>query len=282
MRRWRPAQRVCHDRPTRAGLDSRVRAAALSIVTLALAGCSVPVAGGLDETQANRVVVALDRAGVVGDKEPDPAAEGRFRVSVERDEAPRAIAALREEELPAPAPPGLLESMGKGALIPSQLTEHAQYVGGLAGELERTLATVEGVLLARVHLSLPESDPLREGPRTKATAAVLLKYRGATPPIDALEVKRLIAGAAPGLLTDDVAVVMVSRPAPSGAGDRSLAKLGPITTTHASMRILRAAMGAVLAVAVALVAVVLALWSRLRRVRTGLEEAPQARQVRRA
>lgn len=259
-----------------------MRAAALSLLALALAGCSVPVAGGLDETQANRVVVALDRAGVVAEKDADPAAEGRFRVSVERDEAARAIVALRDEELPAPTAPGLLDSMGKGALIPSQLTEHAQYASGLAGELERTLSTVEGVLTARVHLSLPESDPLREGPRAKATAAVLLKYRGANPPIDALEVKRLIAGAAPGLAPDDVAVVLVSRPAPSGAGDRSLAKLGPITTTHASMRILRAVTGAVLAVAVALVATVLALWTRLRRLRAGLEEAPPARQVRRA
>lgn len=259
-----------------------MRAAALSVLAFSLAACSVPVAGGLDETQANRVVVALDHAGVVAEKESDPAVEGRFRVSVERDEAPRAIVALREEELPVAAAPGLLDAMGKGALIPSQLIEHAQYVSGLAGELERTLGTVEGVLTARVHLSLPEPDPLREGPRSKATAAVLLKYRGATPPIDALEIKRLIAGAAAGLVPDDVAVVMVSRPAPSGAGDRTLAKLGPITTTHASMRILRAATGAVLAIAVALVATVLALWSRLRRLRAGLEEEPQARQVRRA
>jgi type III secretion protein J len=242
----------------------------------------VPVAGGLDETQANRIVVALDRAGVGAEKEPDPAVEGRFRVSVERDDAPRAIGALREEELPALTAPGLLDAMGKGALIPSQLTEHAQYESGLSGELERTLSTVEGVLTARVHLSLPEADPLREGGRHKATAAVLLKHRGATPPIDALEIKRLVAGAAPGLSPDDVAVVMVSRPAASAAGDRSLAKLGPITTTHGSMRILRAATGAVLAIAVALVATVLALWSRLRRLRAGLEEAPQARQVRRA
>jgi len=259
-----------------------VRAVFLCVVTLALVGCSVPVAGALDETQANRIVVALDRAGVAAEKESDPAAEGRFRVSVERDEAPRAIAALREEELPAPAPPGLLDAMGKGALIPSQLTEHAQYVSGLAGELERTLTTLEGVLTARVHLSLPDADPLREAPRTKATAAVLLKYRGATPPIDALEVKRLIAGAAPGISPDDVAVVMVSRPAPSGAADRGLAKLGPITTTHSSMRLLRAATGVVLAIAVALVATVLALWSRLRRLRAGLEEVPPAREVRRA
>jgi type III secretion protein J len=247
-----------------------------------LSACSVPVAGALDEAQANRVVVALDRAGVGAEKEADPSAEGRFRVMVERDEAPRAIAAMREEELPAPNAPGLLEAMGKGSLIPSQLTEHAQFVSGLSGELERTLTGIEGVLTARVHLSLPENDPLHEGPRSKATASVLLKHRGANPPIEALEVKRLVAGAAPGLLPDDVAVVMVSRPAPVVAGDRSLAKLGPITTTQASMRILRAAIAMALVVDLALVATVLALWSRLRKLRAGLDEAAQAPLVRRA
>jgi type III secretion protein J len=236
-----------------------------------LIGCTAPVAAGLDEPQANRIVVALDRAGVGAEKETDPAAEGRFRVMVERDEAPRAIAALREEELPAPSTPGLLDAMGKGALVPSELTEHAQFESGLAGELERTLTGVEGVLTARVHLSLPERDPLREGAKVKPTAAVLLKHRGATPPIDALEVKRLVAGAAPGLAPDDVAVVMVSRPAPTVSADRSLARLGPITTTRASMRLLRMGIGAVVAIDLILVATVLALWSRVRRLRAGAE-----------
>ena len=244
------------------------------LLLTAVAACSVPVAGGLDEPQANRVVVALDRAGVAADKESDPSSEGRFRVTVMRDDAPRAIAALREEELPAQNAPGLLDAMGKGALIPSQLAEHAQFVSGLAGELERTLAAVEGVLAARVHLSLPEADPLREGPRVKATASVLLKYRGANPPIDPLEIKRLVAGAAPGLAPEDVAVVAVSRPAASAVGDRSLARLGPFTTTQSSMKLLRAVAALVLVVDIALVSAVLALWARLRRLRAGLAEIP--------
>jgi type III secretion protein J len=241
---------------------------------IALAGCTVPIAAGLDETQANRVVVALDRAGVGAEKESDPGAEGRLRVSVEREDAPRAIAALREEELPAPNTPGLLEALGKGGLVPSQLTEHAQFMSGLSGEIERTLGTIDGVLVARVHLSLAERDPLREGARPKSTASVLLKHRGSSPPIDPLEIRRLVAGAAPGLLPDDVAVVMVPRPAPAAAGDRALARLGPIATTRGSLKILRTAAAAVLVIDVALVMTVLMLWSRLRKLRAGLHEGP--------
>src|SRR4051794_14377138 len=88
-----------------------------------LVGCTRPVAGGLDEDQANRIVVALESAGIGGEKEPDPATEGHFRVLVQREDGARAVATLREDELPAFNRPGLLESMGKGSLVPSQLSE---------------------------------------------------------------------------------------------------------------------------------------------------------------
>ncbi|SRR6266498_2473476 len=248
---------------------------------LVLAACSVPVAGGLDEGQANRVVVALDRAGLGAAKESDPASEGRFRVMVEQGEAPHAIAALREEDLPATNTPGLLESMGKGSLVPSQLAEHAQFVTGLSGELERTFSAIDGVYAARVHLSLPETDALREGPRPKATASVLLKHRGSTPPIDVHEVKRLVAGAAPGLAPEDVAVVMIPRPVTASA-DRTLSRLGPITATRSSVALLRLVTAGIVVVALALLLVVLVLWTRLRRLRAAaLEEGPDLQQARR-
>jgi type III secretion protein J len=243
--------------------------------------CTVPVAGGLDEGQANRIVLALDRAGVGSEKEADPGTEGRYRIVVERDEAARAITTMRSEDLPSPPAPGLLDSMGKGALLPSRLAEHAQFLAGLSGELERTLLAIEGMLSARVHVSIPEADPLREGPRLKATASVLLQHRGATPPIDIHEVKRIVAGAAPGLAPEDVAVVMVPRPA-SAAADRALARLGPITATRGSVSLLRLVTAGIVVVDLVLVIAVLLLWSRLRRLRAIATEPPPLQPPRRS
>src|SRR5262249_26215898 len=186
-----------------------------------------------------------------------------FRVGVGRDDARGAIAALREEALPAPVVPGILDSMGKGSLVPSQLAEHAQFVAGLAGELEHTLGAIDGVLGARVHLSIPDADPLREEPRPKATASMLLKHKGATPPIDAHEVKRLVAGAAPGLGPDDVAVVMVPRPVSGAPANRALSRLKPFTATRGSVSLLRLVAAVVVLVDLVLVLAVLVLWSRL-------------------
>jgi type III secretory pathway lipoprotein EscJ len=39
---------------------------------VALAGCAVPVAAGLEEGDANRVVVALDHAGIDALRRPTP------------------------------------------------------------------------------------------------------------------------------------------------------------------------------------------------------------------
>lgn len=244
----------------------------VAVVALAAAGCSVPVANGLDEPQANRVVVALDHAGIGAEKEADPVSEGRFRVTVERDEAARALAAMREEDLPPPTTPGVLDSMGKGSIVPSQLAEHAQYVAGLSGELERTLRGIDGVLAARVHLSIPERDPLAEGAPVRPTASVLVKHRGATPPIDPNDVRRLVAGAAPGLAAEDVAVVMLPHPVVPLAADRELSHLGPITATRGSIGWLRVGVVVSALAYVALLGAVLGLWSRVRRLRAEATE----------
>ena len=156
------------------------------LALLAPVGCAVPVAGALDDSEANRVVVALDRASVDATKEPDPAAENHWRVMVSRDDVPRALSMLRDEELPRTTPPGVLDAVGKGALVPSEAAEHAQLVAGVAGDLERSLEGVDGVLSARVHLSLPEASPLRDSrdqPVARASASVLFAHRGSTPPL---------------------------------------------------------------------------------------------------
>lgn len=243
------------------------RGAALPALLLALAApaCSVPVAGSLDERDANQVTVTLQQAGVEASKEADPASEGRYRIVVRRDDAPTAIAAMREHDLPPRHAPGVADSLGKGSLVPSPLAEHAQLVAAVAGDLERTLATVDGVLAARVHLSIPHANPLSDKSADKPTAAVFVKHAGPTPPIGEAEVRRLVSGAVANLAADNVTVVLVSRGASAPVTDRSLAHFGPIAVSRSSAIWLRAQLGVTLVLLLGLVATVVYLWSRLRR-----------------
>ena len=239
----------------------------LPIALVFALGCSVPVANNLDEDDANRIVLALDRANIDSSKEIDPQTEGKERVIVARDDVARALAAMREDELPRPSPKGVLDSMDKGALVPSQAAEHAQYVAGVAGDLERTLESVDGVLGARVHLNLPESDPLRDQPGPKPTASVLVEHRGSTPPIGTDAVQKLVAGGVAGLAPADVSVVMVSRPVAPMRGEAQIAHVGPIAVARGSAHMLQATLGALVLLVALLALVALMLWVRLGRAR---------------
>lgn len=256
-------------------IDIRRRLWAATILlgmALVFMACSVPIASDLEESQANRIIVALDQAGVFAEKELDPANEGRFRVLVGREDSARALTTMREEDLPPPPTAGILETMGKGSLVPSQLAEHAQYVAGVAGELEATIREIAGVQSARVHLSLPRRDSFGDGPRESPTASVLVKHRGSTPPIDAQNLRLLVAGAAPGLLAENIAVVMLPRPAQAASQERELARLGPLSVTRGSLGWLRLGVIVTALIHLASAGVILALWMRLRRLRT--EAAP--------
>jgi type III secretion protein J len=252
-----------------------LRAALTLAATAVLAACGVPVAGGLDDVEANRIFVALDRASVDAVKEQDPSGEGKWRVTVARDDLPRALAVMREEDLPRRDPLGVMDALGKGSLVPSEAAEHAQLAAATAGELERSLEGIDGVLKARVHLNVPSPSPLRDVLSTRGSAGVLVEHRGATPPVSAESIQRLVAGGVAGLAPADVAVVMVPRPAPAGSeGEGALAHVGPIAVSRASMHPLQAALVALIALVAALAGATLALYSRLARARSALSGEP--------
>lgn len=237
-------------------------------VALAACGCSVPVAGALDEGDANRIVVTLDRAAIAASKEVDPQAEGRYRVTVPQADVARALSAMRAEELPRPHAPGVLESVAKGALVPSQAAEHAQLVSGIGGDLQRTLESIDGVLVARVHLNVPAPDPLRDNAqRPHASASVLLEHRGTTPPIAADAVQRLVAGGVAGLAASDVSVVLITRPAPPAAAESQLARLGPLSVARSSLPALQGMLVALMALVAILAAATIFLYTRLAKAR---------------
>jgi type III secretion protein J len=241
----------------------------------AVAACSVPIAGSLDDAQANRALVVLDRANIDATREPDPAVEGTWRVEVAREDVQRALAAMQGEQLPRRSPPSVLDAVGKGALVPSEAAENAQLAAGIAGDLERSLENIDGVLSARVHLSVPSPTLLRDATPPKSTASVLLEHRGATPPIGADAVQRLVAGGVASLSATDVAVVMLPRPTLAGSVASDLTHVGPIAVARTSMRRLQAALVVLIAVVALLAASTLVLYSRLNRARAALaREAP--------
>jgi type III secretion protein J len=248
------------------------------VLVLLAGACAVPIAGGLDESDANEAVVALEKQGVVAQKEPDPEREGRWRISVPRDEATSAVAVLTRESLPPRSAPGVLDALGEGSIVPSRLAEHAKLVTGTAGDLERSLRAVEGVLSARVHLAIPPKDALTNGDHApEPTASVLLRHRGTQLPIAAVDVQRLVAGAVPGLSPEHVSVVATTSPAPPRGHERNLTRFGPVTVTRSSILALRLVVAGALLLNLILIGCVLLLWSRVKKTQLALADSRSSR-----
>jgi type III secretion protein J len=211
----------------------------LSLALLLASGCArEEVLHGLDEGQANQVLVALAEGGVRGEKRRDEATEGAWRVDVASADAVRAQRLLADRELPRPRPPGFGEVFAKGSIVPTASEERALYLHALSGELARSIEAVDGVLEARVHLALPSEDPLRATPAPPPRASVLVRCRaGAAPRLEALTggLRLLVAGAVAGLDPGQVAIVVADAPAaaPIAAPARELLLPGALAALSA-------------------------------------------------
>ena len=234
---------------------------------LLLAGCQSTIASGLDEAQANRIVVALDSHGIGADKSRVAAGtdEPRWEIDVATDDVGRALAILRAADLPRAAEPGIGDVFGEGSLVPTATEERARYAVGLAGELAASIESIDGVLDARVHVAIPEARDfaLDEAP-PRPRASVLIKHRPGPPPYDESQIRALVAGAVHGMQPEDVAVVGVPGPAaPEATG--SLVRVGPISVTRGSSGALKSVLGAALGLNLILAAALVLVWVRRRR-----------------
>jgi type III secretion protein J len=185
----------------------------LSTLTI-LAGCSRQLEIGLTEKDAQEIVVALRRNGIEATATmdlTDKKSDSNWQVSV-KGGGEKMVAAwniLRENGLPRDKVKGLEEVFANSGMIPTAAEEKARLLTGLKGELTRMLNSVPGVVDSHVQVVLPDNSPLLdENQRVPATASVLVRYRGTTPPLKEDEIKRLVARGIEGLKPEGVAVVL--------------------------------------------------------------------------
>jgi type III secretion protein J len=230
------------------GGAAQVFAAALAIA-MAAAACSTNILHGVDERSANEATAALERAGIGAEKLPDEGAAASaggasYTIRVAHADGTRAVDLLRALGLPHDRRRGFAETYGQPSLIPTPSEERARYVDALTGEIERTLESADGIVGARVHLVLEESDPLAADakPRNPARAAVLLKARPGGAPFSNADVQKLVAGSVAGLDPSAVSVVVTAAADPTAAGATSLAALGPLRITPGTRPLLLGAL----------------------------------------
>ena len=175
---------------------------------LLVAGCSRTVLySELDERQANQVEGALLMASIDADKELSDSKKG-WKILVERDDFPQAVELLRAQGLPRPSFDTLGTVFKKEGFVSSPLEERARYLYALSQELEHTIATLDGVVGARVHIALPQHDALETNPKS-ASASVVITARPGSPVLDyETKIKAIVKDSVEGL--DDANKITVT------------------------------------------------------------------------
>jgi len=190
---------------------------ALALATL-LAGCGrqVELMGAMPETEANEVMAALQNAGIDAAKKPGK--DGMVGLSIDAGELGRAVDLLRAKGLPQQRHAGMGQVFRKEGLISSPMEERARYLYALSQELGATLSQIDGVVLARVHVVLPERAAAGESTGTPSSAAVFIKHQDGYN-LDVLQpqIRRLVNNAIPGLTPEKISIVLFSAEPPRKA-----------------------------------------------------------------
>ncbi|GAM97815.1 flagellar M-ring protein FliF [alpha proteobacterium U9-1i] len=93
------------------------------------------------------------------------------------------------------------------ALGQTQFQQNINRLRALEGELARTIASLDGIASARVHLVLPERQLFSRESEQPSASIVLQLRRDALTPGQVRAIRNLVAGATPGLTTDRVTII---------------------------------------------------------------------------
>jgi len=212
----------------------------LCLISIHLISCSSSeLISAVNETQANEIISVLAEQGIVAEKSrQNGMGDGNWKIVVNLADTTRAWSIIRENGLPRQQQKGLSETFSKTSIIPTPTEERAKMMQAVTGELEKSLGTIDGVMVARVHLVIPAAADWDTSAKVKTNAAVLLKVRPGSS-VDKASVKRIVAGAVEGLSEGTVAVELFEGTSFPAAGGAIFRKVGPLYVHKSSITTLK-------------------------------------------
>lgn len=159
-----------------------------------------PLVSGLSTADAQSLNNKLAAKGINAQITPD--GTGILVVSDELDKARLEVAG---DGMPSGSRMGY-ELFDKPNLLGSDFSEKVNYQRALEGELERTIASIQEVESARVHLVM-ERESLFTDKEREAKASVVLKLKRQLTPENASAITQLVANAVDGLNPENVTLV---------------------------------------------------------------------------
>jgi type III secretion protein J len=200
------------------------RAVAIGLMLIAAACSRAELYSKLTEAQANEMIAVLQSAGIEASK--TDGGEAGWTLTASSGDFGRAVEVLHAQGYPREEFQSLGTVFKKEGFVSSPTEERARLVFGMSQELSHTVSEIDGVVQARVHLVIPENQPLSQGVQP-SSASVFIKYRpGANIDAQVGKVKTLIVNSVEGLKYENVSVATFpAQPLPvmhTSTGGRSL------------------------------------------------------------
>lgn len=192
-------------------MGTTCRGAVLCLVLLLLAGCKEELYSGLNEREANQMIAALMDAGIPVTKQAG--ADG-IDLMVPDTRFAEAINLLNARGLPTATYESIGDVFRKEGIVSSPIEERARYIYALSQELSETIAEIDGVLSARVHVVLPETDMLGRDFQPSSASVFIRHAENASVSEFTAQIKNLVANSIEGLVYDNVSLVTIPAAGP--------------------------------------------------------------------
>jgi len=185
----------------------KILPALLVATALGLTACAEKeLYGGLSEREANEMVAVLQNANVSASKSSKDGKVWALKTRAEQFSS--AVAVLHDQGYPRDKFESLGEVFKKEGFVSSPMEQRSRLMYGLSQELSQTISSIDGVVQARVHIAVPEADPLAEQQKP-SSASVFIRHN---PDVDLSgqvgSIKALVTNSIEGLPYDKVTVVM--------------------------------------------------------------------------
>ncbi|QAU24830.1 EscJ/YscJ/HrcJ family type III secretion inner membrane ring protein [Dyella sp. M7H15-1] len=175
----------------------------LAVLTLLLAGCNTDLYTNLDEADANQMMALLMYYHIPAEK---VAAKNGITLRVDQARFVDAVEVLRQNGFPRHKTVSMEDLFPSGQLVSSPEQEAAKLMYLKSQQLEKMLASMDGVINAEVSVAsprlLPDSDQ-----KIITSAAVFIKY---SPEVNLAareaEIRNLVLNGIPDITSDHISI----------------------------------------------------------------------------
>jgi len=178
------------------------------VSTIFLSSCQMELYNGLTESDVNDMLAIMLTNDISSEKIKSKKG-GSYSLMVDDSKIPESVRLLKEYGYPKEKVASIKDLFKKEGLVSSPMEERVRYIYALSQSVQETLTRIDGVIIARVHIVMPESNPYSDKV-TPSSASVFIKYHPNTNLSDIKsEIKLIVEKSIEGLTYDKVSVVML-------------------------------------------------------------------------